>query len=413
MADQFRARLLALKLITIAISLMVALGLMETALRIDPGLIGIAALSRFESHMRGEIAARLGLPTMETVIRITPDMRTDGGQPILLPGANSLTVTFADAADLALGAVQNVQVDQNGFCNDQTEAIESRADILVAGDSFTYCTAVTAADTASHRLQELSGLRTYNLGIRGTGPYEYLEMLKRHAPAFHPRVAVMNIYEGNDLRDVIRSKLYMTTKKSRRHDDYGGQPAWSYAVQFIKANAELLVKKAKLLLFERGDHNFRYSAMAGGQRIAMNVTNGDQDEVDNALQLQDGKVSLDEFAEPLSAFIQWANSSGIRPIVTYIPSMYTAYGETVEFEDSEVGAAVQGMSAAQRQWFAAHTAALKVPFIDITPAFQRAAAAGTVTHFPANVHLTPHGQEIVAEGLLSLLREMQIMPAGN
>ena len=100
MASKSGIRLLAVKCLIVALTLIVGFGLVEAVLRSFPSLIGISLLTRMEPTMRSEIAGRLGLPTMEAAIRLTPDMRTDRGPTILLPAANSLTHMFADKADL-------------------------------------------------------------------------------------------------------------------------------------------------------------------------------------------------------------------------------------------------------------------------------------------------------------------------
>lgn len=216
-----RGRLLAMQAMTIGCGFLIGFGALEVALRSVPSLISLPVLVEFEPQLRGRIAQRLGLPTMETVLKITPDMRSDGGPTIHLPGPGSLTVLYADPVDLALGAVEQVQVDQNGLCNDQATAERAQVEVFMAGDSFVFCTGVTAPQTAAHQLQEMSGLPAYNLGIRGTGPDEYLEMMKRHAPDFRPRVAVVNIYEGNDLRDVLRKLRFLETGEDRHEASDG------------------------------------------------------------------------------------------------------------------------------------------------------------------------------------------------
>ncbi len=387
-------RLLAIKGLTVVLTLLIGLGFVEVALRAFPDLVGLAILARMQPPVRTEIATRLGLPTLETAIRISPEMRTDHGPTIVLPGANSWTYLYGDRVDLDQGAVELVQVDENGLCNDPTAA-QRKADILVAGDSFTFCTAVTADNTATHKLEELSGRSVYNLGIRGVGPDEYLEMIKRYAPRFKPSIVVMNIYEGNDLRDVIIKKRFVEGGGKKDDDQEWHLPTWSYAAQFLEAGVGLVVRYVEQN-FLGEEHNFRYSAPVGDRIMAMNITNKDQGEVDKAMDLRDGKIKVDLFAAPISAFVQWAKSQGISPVVTYIPSMYTVYEGKVKFEDPDVGSAVQAFSAAQRQWFAANAAGIGYTYVDLTPFFQQAAASGVLTHFPSNVHLTAKGQEVVA-----------------
>ena len=396
MAIRVDFRLLAIKCLTIALTLLVGFGFVEAVLRAFPSLIGLSILARMEPTIRSEIADRLGLPTLEDAIKITPDMRTDGGPTIVLPAANSLTYLYADKVDLDLGAVELVRVDENGLCNDPQKAALKKADILVAGDSFTFCTGVTANNTATHKLEEISGLSVYNLGVRGVGPDEYLEMLKRYAPQFNPRIAIMNVYEGNDLRDVLIKERFVESGGTSKKDPEPSTPAWSYAAQFFKAGAMIAVKYVNREILGNEDRNFRYAAPVGGSMMAMNVANRDQGEVDRAMELRDGKIKVDAFAKSLMDFVAWAKPKGIAPVVTYIPSMYTVYEGTVRFENPEVGSAVQSFSTAQRRWFAANAAAIGFTYLDLTPFFQQAGSAGIITHFPSNVHLTPKGHEIVA-----------------
>ncbi|MEQ1523663.1 MAG: hypothetical protein ABL936_20545, partial [Aestuariivirga sp.] len=339
-------------------------------------------------------------------------MRTDGGPVFRIPAPDSLTVVPADKVDKRLGAVEIVQVDHNGLCNLPERAKESKADVFVAGDSFVFCTAVTVTNTASYFLQEMSGLRVYNIGIGGNGPYEYVEMMKHLGPTFHPQVIVMTIYEGNDLRDAIRSKHFIDSKEDLRKKEKTTTPALSYAAEFIGANVELV---SKLVRYSRGGkevYNFRYSATVSNKTMPFNVTNEDQDEVVHAMKLQSGEIDFDAFEPPFNEFVRWSNSNGITPVVAYIPSMYTAYAATVQFEDPMVQTAVQQFSTAQRLWFARHAAILGCRYLDITPAFQ-AAATSELTHFPANLHLTPKGHEVVAKALLSLVKELNFVPAAE
>lgn len=400
MANKFSFRLLAIKCIVVALTLLVGFGFVEIVLRSFPSLISISILAEMDPSIRSEIASRLGLPTLEAAIKMTPDMRTDGGPTILRPAANSLVYAFADQADLDLGAVAMVQVDENGFCNPPEKAARAKADILVAGDSFTFCTAIAPGDTAAHKLEEMSGLPVYNLGVGGVGPDEYLEMIKKYSPQFTPRIVVMNIYEGNDLRDAIIKERFVVRGGDGKKRWKLSAPAWSYAVQFFVAGWEQLERQIE------AQHNFHYSAPVGGSIMAMNVSNTDQGEVDRAIRLREGKIKIETFAKPLQAYVDWARSKGITPVVTYVPSMYTAYGSAVRFEDPDVGSVVQAFSLAQRQWFAANAETIGFVYLDLTPFFQEAGSAGMVTHFPSNVHLTPAGHEIVARHTWEVLQKL-------
>jgi hypothetical protein len=402
-----RFRLFAIKCTIILVTLLVGLGFMEVVLRTFPSLISLDILARMEPTMRTQIANRLGLPTIESTVQITSAMRTDGGPPFNLPGPNTEGYGFADPADLALGAAKFMKVDQNGLCNTPEKASRTKSDIVVAGDSFTACTAIVATQSATHRLEELSGFTVYNAGIGNTGPDEYLEMLKRFAPQFHPTITIINIYEGNDLRDVLRKKRFIESGGKDARNISSPAPAWSYATQFLTAGFEVAYRYVE----SNVEHNFRYSAPVGGATMLMNITNKDQGEVQRAYELREGKISTDSFAAPMKAYVEWAKSQGAVPIVTYIPSMYTVYEGTVSFEDADVGQTVKAFSAAQRKWFAENAAAIGYNYIDLTPFFQQTAATGVVTHFPANVHLTPQGYDLVAVNTWEFLKKLGLTPA--
>jgi hypothetical protein len=405
-----RLRSLAMGCVTIAIALGLGFGLIEVTLRIFPSLIGYILLQNFEPTLRAEIAGRLGLPTLTSSILIPSDKRTDGGPPFFLPGPNAAHFSFSDPADVALGAAEYVEADENGLCNPRDKAARGKADVLVAGDSFTYCTAILPKDAATNKIEEMSGLLTYNVGVGNTGPYEYLEMLKRFAQ-FKPRATVMNVYEGNDLRDILVYKRYVDSGGTSEKDRERKSPAWSYAAQFFEASYAMAERYVKANVTAAQDYDFHYSAPVGNHVMAMNISNKDQGEVQRALELKSGKISTDLFGPPIKAYVDWAKANGIVPIVTYIPSMYTVYEGKVTFSDPEVGSAVQAFSAAQRKWFADHAQEIGYNYMDMTPFFQETAAKGVVTHYPSNVHLTVQGQELVAQKTLELLKSLGITPA--
>lgn len=392
-------RALALQSVSLFIAIAIVLAIAEVTLRMFPGLIGLAALMEFEPGLRAEVATRLDLPTVHSAIHISSAERFDRGPEIRLPGANSVRTMLSDPNDLALGAIERMSVDENGFCNEPSQSADGKADILLAGDSFTFCTAVHVTDTAAYKLQQQTGRTTYNLGVPGIGPYEYLELARRHAARLKPRVVVFNVYEGNDLRDVTRARQFIDRKHDQQEDVERGSSV-SYALEFARANVRLVKKELRGFA---ASHDFRYSAIVEDAMMEMNTANSDQDEADYAFKLESGDVSFELFATPLNNFIAWAKSSGVTPLVVYTPSMYTAYDSTVRFSDPRVGAAVRNLSRKQRAWFAENASKLGFVFLDLTPAFQREANVGRLTHFPSNVHLTPLGHTIVAQELTALL----------
>jgi len=386
--------------VTILFSLVLALGLLEAVLRIDPSLIGVAQIDRMTPSLRAEIANRLGLSTRTTRPVLPSAERFDHGPDIFLLEPNAVHVIRADDADLKWGFLENHPMDAKGFYNPPGKAERPTADYVMAGDSFVCCVGVRADQTSSALLEPLTGRRTYNLGIPGTGPNEYTEIVRKFGVPLHPRAVIFNIYEGNDLRDVMRFNDFKAGKQlKRKKEPMGGPFAVSYALAFIKASLENLAKR----LSSKSGVTFTYTITSQGTAIPMNVTNGDGDEVKIAKRIAAGEVSPALYEAPLRAFVELAQASNFKPVCTYIPSAYTAYRGHVVFDDPANGAALEQASDMTRKWLAGNAPRLGCAYLDLVPAFQAAAASGTLTHFPANVHLTPYGHSTVATAVAGFL----------
>ena len=98
------------------------------------------------------------------------------------------------------------------------------------------------------------GATTYNLGVPGVGPYEYLEILRRFGLALEPRIVLLNIYEGNDLRDAVRFDeqrargVLAAEGRIRSDSDERDSPPKmllrdSYPLNFIAGSIEYLVEQ--------------------------------------------------------------------------------------------------------------------------------------------------------------------------
>lgn len=378
------------------VSVLVTFLVVEAFLRLAPETIGVPLLVHFPPTLRQEIAARIGLPTMNAHGKLSSAERVDGGPPIPYPLPNSVVRRAQDDADLELGAVEAATMDSRGFCNPPEAAGRATVDVVAIGDSFTYCLAVKPEDAAAAIFARESGMTSYNLGIPSIGPREYIELLRKFGLPLKPKFVVMNIYEGNDLRDGDRFMQFKKSGKGRGEDKQRMQRliAHSYAASLVYAAYDWLDDSA--FLKGKPKIDFGYSAMSQGSRVAMNVNQADKDEARYARFLIEGKVSLDLFLKPLDDLKQLAAENGFTPIVTYIPSFYTAYAKTVTFDDPKVGEAATEFSRRQRAFIAEAARARGLPFRDVTPAMQAAAETGPLTHFPANVHLTPFGHRVVA-----------------
>lgn len=77
------------------------------------------------------------------------------------------------------------------------------ADVVFVGDSMIYGHGVETSETVPARFEQLTGLRSANLGQQGTGAIQYMLLLRRHGIALKPRY-VFVCWHNTDLQDVTR-----------------------------------------------------------------------------------------------------------------------------------------------------------------------------------------------------------------
>jgi lysophospholipase L1-like esterase len=391
---------------------------LELALRFVPGAIPLGVLKEFEPGLRTKIASRRKLQTKEDTI---PMQRDDGGPPtgmwIYKAGAE-VRYDFDEP-----GIVPTVRMDAKGFCNPDPDAYEQPTfQVLALGDSFTWCTTVAPEDAWPSVLSRMSGLSTYNLGLPGRGLYEYLQILKQYGLKKTPRFVVLDVYEGNDYRDAVR--FYAFRAESEEDDDgpcHFGVPSlcaayygmrgsavgrYSYAYNLVAAAIWRGARSAG-----KGKIDFRYEIhFPSGEVVPFNRDNVDRDEVSHAKTLMQGKPGLEVFTPALQQLVELSRKNGFIPIVTYTPSAYTAYDTFVRFADAEITSIMRSYSNRQRRYFAEQARDLDYYFLDLTPAFQRAAASPDqgLLYFATNVHLTQRGHRVVASELAPLIRSLEL-----
>lgn len=386
--------------------------LLEVVLRAAPHLLPLAVLEQYEPDLRGRIARGLRLPTRENT-RLVP--RRDGGP------ADRLWV-YRPEADVTWavdepGIRKVVRMDRLGFCNPlAAPGTSGPADIVVLGDSFAFCTAVDSSATWAARLGEDLDRPVYNLGLPGRGPYEYLELLRNFGLAKRPRVVVMTIYEGNDLRDALEfaSSRGGDTPSDALPCDAGGlfceaatafrsAPVVrdSYALGFVPA---LFFRLS--LLAQRSEIDFRYAVtLADGTTLSLNSRNGDRDEVAFARALVDGSLELSVFEGAMADFAGLSREHGFTPVLVYVPAAYTAYDAAATFEEPAIQRTMRDFSGRLRGWFAEAARREGMVYLDTTERLAAAAAASSSSspvYFPVNVHLTPAGHDVVADAVEEL-----------
>jgi len=214
-------------------------------------------------------------------------------------------------------------------------------------------------------------------------------------------MVVMNIYEGNDLRDAVRYSNYTSGTGVFKHKKQpaGGLFAGSYVLAFLKSSIELAVKS----IARSVEIDFHYDVVSQGKKVAMNIANGDMDEVEHARSIAAGKINYDVFDAALAAFATFAEKGSFIPVVSYLPAAYSAYRYDIRFNDAQVGRDVLRNADARRAWLKQAAIRHQLHFIDMTEVFVQAVKTGPLTHFPANVHFTGEGHRVAADTLANFV----------
>ena len=399
------------------LSVLIFAAALEFGLRLVPAAIPLGLLEHFEPQLRAHIASRRKLTTKQDTVLVPRD---DGGPAdrlwIYRPGAE-IHYDFDEPR-----VVRQVRVDRQGFCNPEPDAYAEtpRFDVIVIGDSFSWCLAVQPSDTWASRFAKLTGLSTYNLGLPGRGLYEHLQLLKRFGLGKSPRVVVMNLYEGNDFRDAFffyKAKTDGGSAVARQACPFDSATAcdWvsrigetflgrhSYAYNLLAAALWQIAASA-----EKKEIDFHYRVtFADGSTVAMNSHNADRDEVEFARRLEEGALDVSLFDAGLAEYRRLANERGFVPILLYTPSAYTVYEGMTSFDDPSIERTMRTYSETLRRYFASKADELGLRYLDLTPhlaAVARASNADDLLYFRTNVHFTQRGHQVVAARLAELIR---------
>ena len=413
----------------VTIGLIAVFILLEISLHFFPALVPAPLLINFQKDIREEIAHRKGLPSASDT---RPIERTDSGPPLRVyrPG-REISFPF-DAEDR--DAVGRIAMDDQGFCNPKSSYDHPSIDVIAIGDSFTWCVGVAPEDIWHIRTGTLTGATAYSLGIGGAGPYEALQLLEQFGLSKSPKVVVMNIYGGNDLRGAVsyheyRAKLAERGGQAHLVDACVGLPGpacvffrtlkespigrKSYAFNLLANGTRdgiLQLRRTLDRTEPKEEPSFRYRVRLGSEEILFNRGNADLDDLEYARRLRGGNISLTAFDEALERFLALGRTHGFQPVVSFTPAAYAVYRDRAAFEDAAAGELIQWFSDEERRYFAGKSRALGYVFVDFTPALQQAAREKSeLLYFPSNVHLTKAGHAVLAETLADMLSRGNIL----
>jgi len=120
--------------------------------------------------------------------------------------------------------VLRYKIEPNSGAHDswgyRNKKVPDSAEIVAIGDSQTYGISATASNSWPAALETISGEKTYNLGLGGYGPAEYLYLMEENALKLNPQMIVVGLYLGNDLKDSLTAVYSVPVWENLRNPDF-------------------------------------------------------------------------------------------------------------------------------------------------------------------------------------------------
>jgi hypothetical protein len=278
-------------------------------------------------------------------------------------------------------------------------------EILALGDSYTE--AANAARPWPDALAEATGLPVRNLGFRGYGPVEQVEVLRRYGVNSGANTVILGFFEGNDLADIISAQDQPIRMPSEVED---------YTI--IPTDFDSI---------ENRDERYPMTVAMNGERQPIAFFEWYVWSLNTTYQRLERSRNVELFRAALSEM------RGLVPdtcfVLAYFPSkehIYVPYltpesqavlmqpekvfervaprGETLSNRPAETSfAELLDRLSSQRDVIRDVAAEQGIPFFDATPALQAAAAEGQMVYYTYDTHWNQAGHDLVGTALAAYL----------
>jgi hypothetical protein len=309
-----------------------------------------------------------------------------------------------------------VSMDDEGFTN---ASPTTSVDIVILGDSFIEFQ-LTDDDGFGKRLAKQSGLTVRELGVAGYGPFQYVELLKRHGLKHTPKYALFCFFEGNDLGDI---RQYLKWKAGGNYQRFSviSKPfleryfvALTSSAGFLRENISVPMRSALNSVFSPPAHIhpdivvLRLGTDEHRVRLFYRNDRRSTHEITRSSEWQ-------ELTRLLAEFKAVAMANKIVPVVLHIPTATHIYAEHSTVDSGARWRKVRSQQIAARanleQAMIGLTKDLGIPLIDLCPVFSAAAESGKLLYYPFDTHWNSDGRQLAAEWSAKVLR--QIMGGGH
>jgi hypothetical protein len=285
----------------------------------------------------------------------------------------------------------DVQYDSRGYRNDHEL---TRAPVVIVGDSFVEAAFVPQKQLLSSQLSERMGVEVANLGVSGYGPQQELIVLRRHGLALQPEIVLWLFFEGNDLIDLRRYDEIMQDWQATI-DEYHGFWRRSFTVNALDALIAYLAPEPQIDGAEAERRSCWVAAgQAGKQRMYFAYAGA-------PLATQDLE-SLEKAKDILSRAQQESAARNAQLVLVFVPTKFRVYHDLCEFAPDSYGQqwVLNDLPARLETW----SGEQGLPFLDLTPALQEAAAQELV-YFTDDGHWNDKANDVAAQMLDSFIRD--------
>ncbi|MCH8831048.1 MAG: hypothetical protein IID45_15870 [Planctomycetes bacterium] len=233
-----------------------------------------------------------------------------------------------------------------------------------------------------------------NLGTAGYGPLEELAVLESFGLAKRPRCVVWQLYEGNDLSDVV-NYIFWETAGGKGRSELSSEDKWDRRYRRWKRSSPFV-----RLVRSMTGHQRRYKIAAEGE-----------------FRLADGKKVSMRFAvlpnkhmNPLYSPIRWqkireailrcrtiCGEKNIRLLIVVIPIKLRVLRDFVDFGDADGKIPVLDAESHFSRVVRETCENADIAFLDPTMEFRKQAQQGKIIYFAYDTHLAPNGHRKLAE----------------
>jgi len=324
------------------------------------------------------------------------------------------------------------ETDAEGFRN---PAVRDQIDVAALGDSFVDAMTSPREESWPARLEQITGRRVQNYGTSSFGPQQELYVLQDYALQHRPRDIVLGYFAGNDLFDAERFDSW------EHGGDKPGEEAtgWRLKKRYRRYETLYLATMARVAL----PTSARKQNFPAGPRINPAGSGFDRGayEIPTAFGIPLRFAFMPPYLQKLAssraeiersrgwelvrgALLKMRETSaqhGSRLTVLFIPSKDEVYWPLVErslgreelqrsldfvssYNHMPLHAAdIRANRLAQNDLLREFCVAAGIPFLDLTPALEQAAASGRAVYFADDAHWNAAGHEIAAQELATFL----------